>query len=462
LPLQGVVAINGTAVYGETLTANTAGITSAAPLGNITYQWKRGTTNIGTNSSNYQITAADIGETITVTVWAANYTDSLVSLPTATVAKRTITFTGTVTATKVYDGTNSFTNAQITVNNANSFSSLIGADVFTLDKTGVTGTFGPNVGTGTLTLSGNFTLSGADAGNYILLAQPTVAATVAKANTATALSSSLNPSVYGQSVMFTATVTAVSPGGGTPAGTVEFREGSTVLGTGTLDENGVATFTTSALRAGEHFIVALYMGNDNYTPSNSVVLLQGVLCPANFKDHEGNDITVTHLAGRCWTSNMKNKTYTDGETIPFARAYQDKPENLEIFGLLYDWYSAVRVETWHAASLPPQGVCPQGWHIPTRDEFLELAAYSATQLKSVNFWIGTTGTDDFGFTALPAGMYNYALFRFVDIYGITGYWTCGRGTDSQAFGLMMNYYCKYIQVQTLLVQEGLSVRCVKD
>ena len=69
--------------------------------------------------------------------------------------------------------------------------------------------------------------------------------------TTTALASSLNPSVLGQPVTLTATVTAVAPGAGTPAGTVTFYDGATVLGTGTLDAAGVATLTTSALGVGD-------------------------------------------------------------------------------------------------------------------------------------------------------------------------------------------------------------------
>src|SRR5207248_2699619 len=67
---------------------------------------------------------------------------------------------------------------------------------------------------------------------------------VNKADTSTSLTSSANPSVFGQSVTFTATVSVTSPGAGTPSGTVTFKEGSTTLGTGTLS-SGQATFSTS-------------------------------------------------------------------------------------------------------------------------------------------------------------------------------------------------------------------------
>ena len=84
--------------------------------------------------------------------------------------------------------------------------------------------------------------------------------TVNKANTTTSLTSSANPSVRRQAVTFTATVAVVSPGAGTPAGTVTFNDGATVLGTRTLNASGIATFTTSSLRVGTHTITAVYNG----------------------------------------------------------------------------------------------------------------------------------------------------------------------------------------------------------
>jgi hypothetical protein len=54
------------------------------------------------------------------------------------------------------------------------------------------------------------------------------------ADSTTTLASNLNPSVFGQAVTFTAAVSTVAPGAGTPTGTVTFRDGATTLGTGSL------------------------------------------------------------------------------------------------------------------------------------------------------------------------------------------------------------------------------------
>jgi hypothetical protein len=66
------------------------------------------------------------------------------------------------------------------------------------------------------------------------------------------------------------------PFSGTPTGTVTFKEGSAVLGTGTLNFSRQATFTTTALSAGNHNIAAEYNGDLNFNGSASVPLAQEV------------------------------------------------------------------------------------------------------------------------------------------------------------------------------------------
>ncbi len=91
--------------------------------------------------------------------------------------------------------------------------------------------------------------------------------------TTTALESSLNPSVYGQSVTFTATVTA---GYGTPSGNLTFRDGTTVLSTVALSAFGTASCSTDQLAAGDHGITASYAGSGSHQASASETLTQTV------------------------------------------------------------------------------------------------------------------------------------------------------------------------------------------
>ncbi|MCX6033192.1 MAG: Ig-like domain repeat protein [Chloroflexi bacterium] len=100
---------------------------------------------------------------------------------------------------------------------------------------------------------------------------PALQQVVSEADTVIAVTSSPYPSVYGQAVTFTATVTAVPPGAGTPSGTITFRDGATVLGTVPLS-GGVATLTTSTLAAGMHPIIAQYSGDGSYSPSSAALV----------------------------------------------------------------------------------------------------------------------------------------------------------------------------------------------
>jgi hypothetical protein len=91
-----------------------------------------------------------------------------------------------------------------------------------------------------------------------------------RAKTTTAVSASANLSNFGQSLTFTATVTTAAPGAGTPPGTVSFYDGTTLLGTAPLsvvDGNNQATFTTAALPAGTHSVIARYSGDYDFGAS---------------------------------------------------------------------------------------------------------------------------------------------------------------------------------------------------
>jgi hypothetical protein len=129
----------------------------------------------------------------------------------------------------------------------------------------------------------------------------TATLTIVKANTATAVASSANPSVFGQSVMFTATISAVSPGSGTPTGTVTFLDNGTAIGTGPVNSGGVATFTTSALAVGSHPITAGYGGDGMFNGSTGALT--------------GNT-QVVKAASTTTVSTACMKTFVEGE--PFT------------------------------------------------------------------------------------------------------------------------------------------------
>ena len=132
-------------------------------------------------------------------------------------------------------------------------------------STTVAGTFvyspaaGMVLAAGTQTLSVAFTPT--DTTDYNS-ASATVSLTVNKAATTITGTSTLTPSIYGDSIRFTF-VTSATGSGLTPTGTLTLTDGSTTLDTITLS-GGSATYTTSALVAGSHTLVATYNGDSNY------------------------------------------------------------------------------------------------------------------------------------------------------------------------------------------------------
>jgi Bacterial Ig-like domain (group 3)/FG-GAP-like repeat len=94
--------------------------------------------------------------------------------------------------------------------------------------------------------------------------------------TATAVTSSLNPSILGASITLTATVSSAVASTPVPTGTVVFQDGTTILGTGTLGLSGTATFATSSLTTGTHQIQATYGGDSFFAGSVSAALSQVV------------------------------------------------------------------------------------------------------------------------------------------------------------------------------------------
>jgi hypothetical protein len=132
-------------------------------------------------------------------------------------------------------------------------------------------------------------------GNFNTSTSSVVTETVSKDGTTTTLSANPSTSVHGQSITFTASVAAASPGSGTPTGNVLFEQGGNVIGSGTLTGvagNDVATFSTSSLGLGSDSITAVYVGDDNFTTSTSNTVAESV----------SQDGTTTSLAADSSTS----------------------------------------------------------------------------------------------------------------------------------------------------------------
>ncbi len=110
--------------------------------------------------------------------------------------------------------------------------------------------------------------------NFTGSASAIVRQIVNKASTTTMLTQSSNTSRFGQPVTFTATVSPAFSG--KPAGSVVFKDGSTVIGTISLNAASKAAFTTSTLSVGTHSITATYNGNASFISSTSAPVIHTV------------------------------------------------------------------------------------------------------------------------------------------------------------------------------------------
>jgi hypothetical protein len=145
---------------------------------------------------------------------------------------------------------------------------------------------------------------------------------VVGAVTVTALTASVNPTVYGQVVTFTATVSSKTAG--TITGTVSFQEGTTVLGSGKVS-GGKATLSITTLAVGSHSITSVYSGNTSYGPSTSALLkhtvnkaaattkLTSSVNPSTVGESVTFKVTITTVAPGTGTP-MGAVTFKDGTT----------------------------------------------------------------------------------------------------------------------------------------------------
>ncbi len=201
---------------------------------------------------------------LTQTVNMASTSTSVASSANPSVFGQTVTLTATVATTAPGSGTPTGTVSFFDNGNLLGTVSLDNSGVATLAVSNFNVTLHPIV----VVYSGDANNNGSTSSALNQV--------VNKSSTSTALSSSANPSVFGQSVTLTATITATSPGSGTPSGSVQFFDGATLLGTANLNNSGVATLTTAALSRATHSLTAVYGSDNNFQGSTSSAVSQVV------------------------------------------------------------------------------------------------------------------------------------------------------------------------------------------
>ncbi len=146
---------------------------------------------------------------------------------------------------------------------------------------------------------------------------PATTVTVAKTTPTLTLTSSANPATASQPVTFTVTSTAGV------TGTVTFQDGATILGTGTFNAAGVATFTTSTLATGTHTITAVYGGDSNYASATSAPLTEVVgtvptmvtLTQSTSTELLGSSVTFTATVSAPTPTPTGTVSFMEGTTV---------------------------------------------------------------------------------------------------------------------------------------------------
>ncbi len=137
----------------------------------------------------------------------------------------------------------------------------------------------------------------------------------ANAGTQTSIQSSDDPSNYGTAVTFTATVSPYLSTTLIPTGQVAFYDGSTEIGSGTL-ESGTATYSTTSLIIGSHSIVAQYMGDSNFSGSDSPAITQTVDMIASQTSLQSSENPSTYGDSVTFTATVSPSISESGLAAP--------------------------------------------------------------------------------------------------------------------------------------------------
>lgn len=157
-------------------------------------------------------------------------------------------------------------------------------------------------------------------------------------------------------------------------------------------------------------------------------------------DFDGNVYQTVQIGSQIWMKeNLRALHYSDGTSIPEVASYNDSDSLAAIYGLLYTWNAAMKETTEPMA----QGACPAGWHLPAREEYVELenflggAAVAGDKMKDTtpDMWtnLSASSTNSSGFSARPAGEYDpyqFHIYRLLGEYAV--FWTSTQVNTSKA------------------------------
>ena len=246
-------------------------------------------------------------------------------------------------------------------------------------------------------------------------------------------------------------------------------------------------------------------GSQNFTMQFSVAPVPDAQpCPgvASVTDFEGNSYTTVQIGSQCWLKkSLRTTHYADGTEIPmvdstsYTEPLRYMPNNstsyVSAYGYLYNWAAVMHGESSSNGSVSGvQGICPTGWHVPSKVECSQLNNYVGNNyacnnnyysigkaLSSKTGWTVMEGdgclmgnnpstNNATGFSAYPAGAY-----PSVDSWGYDSgfgymwcFWSATEWGSLTAYieSLSTSYYSSEVVLWSGDKNKGLSVRCVRD
>ncbi len=200
------------------------------------------------------------------------------------------------------------------------------------------------------------------------------------------------------------------------------------------------------------------------------------------RDSRDGQYYLTVVIGeQTWMAQNLNYLYMGSEYTDYCSKNSTNPDTCIKRGRYYTWaaandsaavFSNARKSCGNGntckSTATVRGVCPEGWHLPSSKEWLELRTtvgdLPGTKLKAMRWWTkdygGTVGTDDYGFSALPAGMKNTQTFE--GLANNAYYWS---STDSTTAKAKFAYFDRGQEMKPDSIINkvyGLSIRCLKD
>ncbi len=245
-----------------------------------------------------------------------------------------------------------------------------------------------------------------------------------------------------------------------------------------------------------HRIDSLENVINGVTPPEDTV--DGGPCPGHHTvtDVEGNTYNTVWIGEQCWMKeNLRTRKYADntpislGTTASTTNAYRYYPNNdssnVATYGYLYNWAALMRGSG--ASNSNPsnvQGVCPDGWHLPSQGEWNQLINYvrskseffcdgsnsnCAKALASTTGWDSHTTTcavgntpsanNQTGFSLMPAG---YFFNNASTVLGLYAYlWSTSQNDATEAWAFYMSNASKNMSILGNLKDRGSAVRCLK-